>query len=252
LFSQTKAAPYERYDISASNAGALSDKLAAPLRRCYITDNLLQARVAANEELTELMVIASKLPDPGAVMAGDFGEVLGFLFHCSISPDGAIGIKKWRLKQDRTKAAPGSDVVHLVFDDPENGYSTDDYVLCSEVKTKSTGGSSTPIQSAIDDCEKDRTSRLAATLNWLKDRAISDGVDDVSIAQLDRFIKADAHPAYKKRFQAVAVICDSLIATEVRTAPAVKPTDYTLVVIGVPELHKTYNEVFAAARLAVP
>ncbi|MBM4291364.1 MAG: DUF1837 domain-containing protein, partial [Deltaproteobacteria bacterium] len=96
--------------------------------------------------------------EPGATMAGDFGEILVYLYQSVRElPVEALGVKKWRLKQDRTKPAPHSDVVHFVL--PSWPMPSDkDVLLCSEVKTKSTDGDSTPIQSAIADSEKDRKS----------------------------------------------------------------------------------------------
>jgi hypothetical protein len=44
----------------------------------YAADELLQARVA-ELGLSRAEVLASLLPDRGAVMAGDFGEILVFI-----------------------------------------------------------------------------------------------------------------------------------------------------------------------------
>ena len=77
-------------------------------------------------------------------MAGDFGEILVFLYHAAEEhPMAVIGPKKWRLKQDRTKPTPYLDVVHFVVPTwPDS--SEHDCLVCSEVKTKSTAGSRLP------------------------------------------------------------------------------------------------------------
>ena len=83
-------------------------------------------------------------------MAGDFGEILVMLYHAALEqPTEILGPKKWRLKQDRTKPAPYSDVVHFVV--PSWPQSSDqDRILCSEVKTKSTAGNSVLAPVAVD------------------------------------------------------------------------------------------------------
>ena len=219
------------------------------VRRCYIADSLLSGRsVACN--VSQRDIIAAKLPDAGSTMAGDFGEILIYLYqgtreHASVP----IGATKWRLKQDRTKPAPYSDVVHFVLPSwPKT--SAEDVILCAEVKTKSTDGASTPIESAIADSLKDRTSRLARTLVWLRERALTDDIGDVQIEHLDRFLNATDHPAAQKRFHAVAVVSADLVAAELESAPLKASTEYTVAVVSVPQLQTVYTSVFAAAREA--
>ena len=221
--------------------------LGAPVYRCYITDDLLEER-AAKLGKSKAEILAAKLPDPGAVMAGDFGEILVYLYHAAnIYPQAAIGPKKWQLKQDRNKPAPHSDVIHFVLPCwPEP--SKEDLLICSEVKTKSTNGYSSPIKGAIEDISKDRTNRLARTLVWLRERACIEDLGEVTIEHLNRFINAIDHLPAKKRFYAVAVICSGIVKNELCDAPRQKPTGYGVVVISVPKLHQIYNAVFKAAR----
>ncbi|WP_217697976.1 Hachiman antiphage defense system protein HamA [Thioalkalivibrio denitrificans] len=236
--------------MSDEHAAAWADVLGVPVRRCYIDDALLEQRAQATG-LPKSELVAAKLPDRGSTMAGDFGEILVFLYHATVEPGvELIGPKKWRLKQDRTKPAPYSDVVHFVLPHwPEA--STGDRILCSEVKTKSTNGDSTPISSAIADCEKDRTSRLAKTLVWLKERALHEDLGTTTVAHLERFTKATDHPEAQKQFRAVAVVCASLVDDEVADAPEEEPTDHTVVVIAVPDLKQRYEDVFDAVHATV-
>jgi hypothetical protein len=225
-------------------------------RRCYLTDQFLQERTQELEqelggtpEDRQRQIIHSQLPDAGPIMSGDFGEILVYFYHAVKShPQVAFGPKKWRLKENRTKAAPYSDVLHFIL--PSWPASTpNDVLLCSEVKCKSTKRSNwSPIEEAISGCSNDRTSRLAKTLVWLRDRAIGESLASVHIAHLNRFINANDHPAAIKRFCAVAVICSSLIEAEIKKAPAVASAEYTLVVIAVPNLHATYTAVFEAVQ----
>lgn len=250
-FPHEQEQPYVLVRVSDKHAKSWADALGLAVRRCYVSDALVTTK-AEEHNVDETEIIAARMPDPGATMAGDFGEILVYLYQSAKElPAEAVGPKKWRLKQDRTKPAPHSDVVHFVL--PLWPKSSDkDLLLCSEVKTKSTDGDSTPIQSAIEDSAKDRTSRLARTLVWLKERALLEPLGDVQISHLDRFIKATDHPPATKRFRAVAVVCQSLVDEELENAPTAESAEYTVVVIAVPDLKSTYSAVFDAAKKAVP
>ena len=248
-FPIDKQSSHVRISVTAAQAAALPGALGMALRRCYLTDERVNAQSA---HFSPTQVIAAGLPSPGATMAGDFGEILTYFFQgAAVLPNAAIGLKKWRLKQDRTKPAPYSDVVHLVLPDWPNP-SANDAVLCSEVKTKSTSAPSTPIESSIEDCDKDRTSRLAKTLLWLRDRAVTGSAEGASYQQLNRFIDCAGLPVTDKRFHAVSVICESLVKAELASVPSKASPNYTLVVISVPNLKTTYEAVFKAAMSAVP
>lgn len=249
-FEHEQDEPYVLIRVSNTNANNWANLLRVPLRRCYITDENL----IANSERTGLPqsdVILSKLPDPGSVMSGDFGEILTYLYHATQTiPNDLIGPKKWRLKQDRTKAAPFSDVVQFVVPDWPTP-SSNDKLLCSEVKAKATNGTSKPIESAISDCKKDITSRLAKTLNWLKERAINEDLGSTTIELLDRYIHAVDHPPVQKYFRAVAVICASLVDAEILDSNIEVADGYTVVIISVPDLKSVYEAVFGAASITV-
>lgn len=114
-------------------------------------------------------------------MSGDFGEILVYLYQAAKEhPVEAIGPKKWRLKQDRTKPSPHSDVVHYVLPSWPTP-SAQDVILCAEVKTKATAGKTAPIKEAIEGCENDRTGRLARTLVWLRERALTEDLGDIEL-----------------------------------------------------------------------
>lgn len=249
-FEDQRQSPYILVRVSDEHAAAWADVLGVPVRQCYIDDALLEERATATHR-PKSELVAAKLPDRGSTMAGDFGEILVFLYHAAVEPEiELIGPKKWRLKQDRKKAAPYSDVIHFVLPHwPEP--STDDRILCSEVKTKSTAGVSSPISSAVADCEKDRTSRLAKTLVWLKERALYEDLGTTTVAHLERFTKATDYPAAQKQFRAVAVICARLVDGELEDAPEEEPSEHTVVVIAVPDLKQRYEDVFDAVHASV-
>lgn len=254
-FPHERERPYTLVRVSAANANGWEGALRDAVRRCYLSDDMLRNRAQElKEELKgtfesrQAEVISSKLPDPSATMAGDFGEILIYAYQAAKAlPRATIGPKKWKLKETRTKAAPYSDVVQFILPSWPIP-SAQDEVLCAEVKLKSTASDFNPIQVALEGCKKDRTSRLSKTLEWLKDRAISENLGEVQLAHLNRFIHAIDHPAAIKRFRAVAVICENLVNTDLSNAPQLMSPDYELVVVAVPNLHAVYNAVFEAAK----
>lgn len=249
-FPEEQQSPFVLARVSDHHAATWSDVLGVPVRRCYVDDALLEERAQATG-CSKSELVAAKLPDRGSTMAGDFGEILVFMYQAAAeSETELIGPKKWRLKEGRTKPAPYSDVVQFVLPSWPQA-SADDSIICSEVKTKSTAGASTPISSAIDDCKKDRTSRLAKTLVWLKERALFDDLGSTTIDHLNRFLNATDYPEARKIFRAVAVVCSTLVDDELTDAPDVPPEDHTVIVIAVPNLKQRYEEVFDAVCATV-
>lgn len=252
-FPHDRDDPYVLVRVSEPHAKSWAAALGLPVRRCFVSDSIVSSQSAALN-VSAKNVIAAALPDPGAVMSGDFGELLVYFYQSAKElPTAVFGPKKWRLKPERTKPAPKSDVVHFVL--PSWPTATkNDVVLCAEVKSKATKGDSNPIKEAIDDSvKKDQVSRLTDTLIWLRDKVlIGAPLGDVELPHLERFINATDHPTFEKRFRAVAVVCESLVADELKHAPTTKPEGYTVVVIAVPDLKGTYGAVFEAAKRAVP
>lgn len=247
-FAEEHGAPFILTRVSAETVARWLQALPPIVRRCYILDNTVEQN-AARLDCTRGEIIASVLPDHGSVMSGDFGEIVAYLHRSSVVA-GAFGPKKWRLKHDRTKPTPGSDVVHFVLPDWPN--TTDrDFLVCSEVKSKATEGQFAPITTALSHLAKDVTSRLAKTLVWLRERAMTTDLGDVQLAHLDRFINLSDHPVARREFVAVAVIAESIAPDELLTVPAQLPADRTLVVIVVPQLRDTYMSVFDAATLSL-
>jgi hypothetical protein len=236
--------------LTAEQADHFLAALPLIIRRAYIADDKLEL-LSESGAASKRDILAATVPDPGAVMAGDFGEILVYVYHvASNHPVVAFGPIKWRLKLDRNKPMPYSDVVHFVLPQFPR-YSENDVLLCSEVKTKSTTGSSTPIADAIRDSGRDRTGRLAKTLAWLKERAILRELGTVEPQLLDRFVKADQNPRAEKRFYAVAVLCESLADAELAAVTTDIPPDTKVIVMIVPELYATYNRVFESVHQSV-
>jgi len=249
-FAEELRSSYVLVRVSEDYAAAWSDVLGVPVRRCYIDDELLEKQAAAKGR-PKSEIVAAVLPDPGPIMAGDFGEILVFLYHAAVVPDAEIaGPKKWRLKQDRTKPAPYSDVIQFVLPNwPEP--STDDRLLCAEVKTKSTTGAFQPVTEAIEGCEKDRISRLARTLVWLKERALSDEKCTTDLEILERFAMATDYPEAQKQFRAIAVVSASFVEDVIASIPEEEPTGCSIIVIAVPQLKQHYEDVYDAVHATV-
>lgn len=251
-FPHEKDSPYVLVRVSDEHAKSWANTLGIAVRRCYVSDSIIDKR-ATEHGIDKTDLIAACLPDPGSTMAGDFGEILVYFYQGAKElPTTVVGPKKWRMKQDRTKPAPHSDVVHFALPSWPNS-SANDVLLCSEVKMKATDNSaSKPIQEAIEGSKKDRASRLTRTLVWLRERALKEPFDDIQIEQLDRFINATDHPPVRKHFRAVAVVCNSIVDEELKNAPNNSSDDYTVVVIAIPDLKNTYSAVFDAAKRAIP
>jgi hypothetical protein len=183
-------------------------------------------------------------------MAGDFGEIL-VLIHLAneAAPSVAYGPLKWRLKQDRTKPAPHSDVIVFVLPDWPRS-SGGDVLHCAEVKTKATDGRSEPILDALRDSAKDRTSRLARTLVWLRERALLEDLAGAELPMVERFINASDHPPADRQFHAVAVLTKTVEVTELANVPTTLPGETTLRVLVVPDMKSAYEAVFEAASIS--
>lgn len=93
---------FTRINVAADVAATWGLVLRDAFRRAYISDEKLQTSAHATQH-TRAAVLAAKLADAGAVMSGDFGEIVGFIYLASRDPrQSTIGPKRWRLKQDRS------------------------------------------------------------------------------------------------------------------------------------------------------
>lgn len=238
--------PYALIAIPEHQAAQIAELFAVPIRRLYLSDSRL-IDSHARTGISKAELVAAKLPDRGPVMSGDFGELLTALFLASSgeSPTSVLDPKKWRLKQDRRMPAPHSDVVQFVMPAWPD-VSDQDRVLCAEVKTKATNGTSTPIASAVADSRKDREGRLAKTLVWLRERAMNEDLGTVRIQDLSRFIDAIDHPTAVHEFRAVAVVSADLLESEIEEVVVPNPRECGLVVISVPDLKLCYENLFDA------
>lgn len=243
FFDQVHGDPWVLVRVAPERTDAWTKLLSVPARRCYVSDARLKCIVDGQGHPYET-VVKTFLPGTGSVMAGDYGEIMTALYLASIAhPEDVLEPKMWRLKSRRTKASEGSDVVQ--FQVPHwPTPSTDDRIVCAEVKTKSTNGNSTPVASALQDSSKDRKSRLATTLAWLKDRAIQGDLDSIKPDHLDRFLRAIDHPPANYEFRAVAVISTEYVQGETANITVPSKDECTLIVISVPDLKQNYENLY--------
>lgn len=244
LFFTAQADPYVLIQIDDQAGDDLIQMLPSAFRQFYVDDDELEHTHVAMQ-LPKSDLVRLKLPDPGSTMSGDFGEMLTSVMQAALQHPGVIvDPKKWRYKQDRKMPAPKSDVVQFLLPMwPDS--SEQDQLFCAEVKTKSTRKKSTPIEDAIKDSKKDQDGRLASTLAWLRERSIFHKEVEL-VAQINRFIHADAHPQAGLSYRAVAVISADLVAQEVAGITAEMLDGATLIVVSVPQLKQTYSAVFQA------
>jgi hypothetical protein len=224
-------------------------KLPTRYRKCYITDTRIEELLSAHKKkLAAKEIIHSKIPDPGSVMAGEFGEITSyFALKGKYLPLKLIGPPKWRWKIDRNKALMFTDIVmfHRNITPSEK-----DLIVLAEVKTKSTKQNRNPIQEALDGLQKDYVSRLARTLSWLRDIFISVEPNTEKIEYLDRFINSqeDKYGKYSKHYKAVAVIDSSFLDGALKDDmedPDVDG-DCEVVVIAIDDLKDLYESVYNA------
>jgi hypothetical protein len=241
-----------RLTVPPESRDALVALMSLLVRRCYVADEAVVA-AAGRAGIGLQEAVEAKLPDRGATMAGDFGEMLTALALATLEEREVLVVKRWRLGVGRNRSAPFSDVVQIQLPNWPDA-SPEDKLLCAEVKTKSTKAASTPIPKALADSTKDETARLAKTLVWLRERGIYEDLGSVEVAMVERFIDAVSHPTYERVFRAVAVICSDFVDAEIDGAEL--PEDESrLIVIDVDRLKDTYQEVYAAissADLRVP
>lgn len=222
----------------------LIEFLVTQIPSCYVRDGWIGTRVHETGQPASTL-LASKLPDRGSVMSGDFGEILTLHFLGSRQPEDVALVKKWRHKQDRTKAAPHSDVIVVYRESPTDA-SENDYIISAEAKQKSTVGAFTPIANAIAGVEKDRTGRLARTIAWLHEKALDTG--DVGEIELFRRFGDPVTTTFGKHYKAVAILDREFVDDELKKVldEAVHPS-VELIVLGVPELKAAYETVFQRA-----
>ncbi len=79
-FPHSKEKPYILVRVSDEHAKSWADALGLTVRRCYVSDSIVTAK-AKEHGVEKTEILAARLPDAGATMAGDFGEILVYLYQ---------------------------------------------------------------------------------------------------------------------------------------------------------------------------
>jgi len=241
----TKSQTHTDVRVSGASDLFVDTSIVAGLRRCYISDAQLRDSIALSG-VSAADLIATRIPDPGSVMAGDFAELVAAFAVAALKlPSDLIMPKKWQLKQDRTKPAPHSDVIQFEMPRAPSA-STQDEIHCAEVKSKATASNMSQIENAIRDSGRDRTGRLAKTLVWLRERSFHQDLGTTTTEILQRFIDLTEYEPIDKTYYAVAVIDSSLVDDEVAAMPTDGYPEGTLVVIAIDDLKAVYEDVYQA------
>jgi hypothetical protein len=234
---------YLHVSIGEGSESEWIDQLATTFRRCYISDERLK-EAESRTGRTRRELLEAVLPDRGSVMAGDFGEILAAVGQAVLEmPEPLLMAKKWRYKASRHASAPYSDVVQFSLPSAPK-FSANDRVLCAEVKTKSTNGTSSPIRSAIADSGKDRAGRLGKTLVWLRDRSHFEDLGSVTFDVLQRFINVADNLPSTRVYYAIAVISADLAEYELEELPSDGYPDGRLVIVKVSDLKSIYERIY--------
>lgn len=126
--------------------------------------------------------------------------------------------------------------------------SNEDLLMSAEVKTKSTKHTKNPIQQAVEGVQKDKISRLARTLSWLKDKYTSVDPNPEKIEYLDRFINSqeDKYGKYTKHFKAVAVIDSSFLDNDLKEKIKVPDIDgdFEIIIVSLDTLKEVYEDTY--------
>lgn len=243
------ALPVRCHVLDGAKAKAIEDYLVQELPWCYASKTHIKNRARSTGKSAR-EIIANRLPDPGSVMSGDFGEITTMFFLASERVEATLPVKKWHYKQDRTKAAPLTDVIIIYRADADKP-TKDDFVICAETKQKATASAFDPISQAVEGFRKDSTGRLARTLTWLREKAIDQEAPE-RIALIERFT-SELATEYGKFFKAVAVVDRSLLNDELTRQVDLpkQDTSFEVIVLGISDLKTLYERVFQRAQAEI-
>lgn len=225
----------------------------------FIKDMIMSVRDAyiSNEKLTELEesfhktrqeLIQRRLPVEADIISGDFGEILTFYIAIAhFASKANIRVKKWRFKDDKTKASPKTDIL-LFYKSPEMSFSPDDTMYSIEVKTMASDpyNSKSAILNAVKDADNDRTSRAIETIDYFLTRIEDTGEYKEYYTDIERFGGAYTQQ-YNKSFNAVAIVDSTYLSKHIANIPASMYTDYTgidMYCLPMEDLYNTYLTVF--------
>jgi hypothetical protein len=202
------------YRLRPGMEDTFADELTVTFRRCYIDDSKLSYVAAKNQMSQDKFLEKYVIPDIGNVKSGDFGEMLSFfamLENYLTKGFRFTGPFKW-LWKDRNKPSPYTDAVSFYMEKPP-APSPEDTIVTIESKMKAVKSNAHRIQEAIDGANKDRLSRLSATLSWLEEKYAREG--DIDNRKLvERFNDPSTYGPYKQVSKAFTILDSTFEAAE--------------------------------------
>lgn len=252
------------YVFDETKTAAFVKECLIPFRRAYLSDKKLD-KLEAKKLNPRKDIINRRLPDKGDVMSGDFGEILTYYMATELwSPDVNYKPMKWRFKDDPKKASPKTDVVLFQFVNDVNNPHANDMMITYEAKahakpisgkykihvqkpsiTYKDGKDCCTFVDAVFDADRDRASRAAESIIYLKNKA-EDTDDDEFMAVLKRFESGFTVP-YNTQYNAVAIIESTDIDNQINRMPIDLMTsfpDIVLYCMPIKNLQTVYETVF--------
>lgn len=215
-FERKNTADYILYRLKKGDWTLLIDKLHEDFRQCYISDEALE-HLSKEIGITKCDFLEKYiLPDEPTIKSGDFGELL--CYHAVLENFESKGFllfgpKKWRWRDSRNVAAPGSDA--MLFHIANSKKATKkDILVTVESKMKSIKSNEHRIQDAVDGAMKDKKTRMAKTLAWLEEKYAKEG-DENNRKLVERFKDPATYGDYQKLFKAIAVVDSTCEADEI-------------------------------------
>lgn len=253
------------YTFDDTKTDAFVTECLIPFRSAYLSDEKLD-KIDAKKQNSRKDIINRRLPDPGDVMSGDFGEILTYYMATELwSNDVNYKPLKWRFKDDPKKASPKTDVVLFRFVNDVNHPDTNDKLITYEAKahakpisgkykvhvqkpsiTYKDGKDCCTFVDAVFDADRDRASRAAESIIYLKNKA-EDMDDDEFMEVLKRFEDEYSVP-YDTQYNAVAIIESTDIDNQINRMPRdlmMTFPDITLYCLPIKNLQQVYEAVFS-------
>lgn len=215
-FSYHKDKGFHIYILNEADTKCFLATITDDFRHCYINDSDLKEKAVKSGVSEGYFLEQYVLPCVGKIKSGDFGEMFSLFFIQEHYVDKGFLIfcpYKWLWREDRNKASPYTDVVGFYRDDKENP-SEKDFLVSVESKMKATRSSKHRMQEAVDGANKDRLTRLAKTLGWLRDKYGKDGEPKKRMF-VERYLDPVGTKSYTKFYNALVILDRTFAKNEI-------------------------------------
>ena len=235
------------YNFDDSKSADFINEMLVPIRNAYISDKKI-AQIEERYKTSRKEIIGKRLPDTASITSGDFGEILTFyLAQQTFASNATITPMKWRLKDDKTKASPKTDIM-LFYVSNLDVPSKDDILYSIEVKAFASHpyGKKCSIFEAVSGAENDRTSRAAETVTYLLTR-LEDKMAPLDLYKGVKRFEKPYYNTYKKIFNGVAVVEKEYLAKHIAHIPTDMLTNHPgidIYCLPIKQLGKIYKKIY--------